>query len=193
MTPIATAEYAISVGYPPGTMLRDVTLAEARAMECNRCGDCCDTTSEHVRTDPEVGLPLFVWDKPGHDAAFELPEDRYEKRYGRPLIRPVIRGDGGLVVARAFEVDRNGNEHRSFQCAALMRVTTLDGEEKPATCSLYGNRGDDDPNRPYNCGAFPVYGMEAEAALLNVGEYIPHTSALPRCTWHGLRIVGEAA
>ena len=173
------------VGYSAGTSLFNLTLAEARALECNRCGDCCDTTSEHVRTDKAVGLPLFVWDKRTDDAAFHLPEDRYEKRYGRPLIRPVVRGDGELVIGKEFERDGNGEEHRSFSCAALVR--DADDPDKTA-CSLYGNYRPD-PARPYNCGAFPVFGMEADQAVNVGGEYIPHTSALPRCTWYGIRIV----
>ncbi len=186
MTTLATDEYVLTedrVGYPAGTVLRNVTLAEARAMECSRCGDCCDTTSEYVKTDPVVGLPLFVWTKPHEDTAFELPEDRYAKRYGRPLVQAVVRGDGGLVTAQEFERDGNGDEHRSFKCAALMRVT-----DDYTTCSLYSNF-DPDPARPYHCGAFPVQGMEADQAVNVGGEYIPHTSALPRCTWYGLRIV----
>ncbi len=182
--PLATAEYRTHVGYPVGAILRDVTLAEARAMECNRCGDCCDTTGEHVKTDPEVGLPLFVWTIDGQTTAFDLPEDRYAERYGRPLINPVIRGDGGLITGDEFEIDADGKPHRSFKCDALVRDS-----EDHATCGLYWNRAGD-PERPYHCGSFPVHGLEADMAIWKGGEYIPHTSALPRCTWFALRIVG---
>jgi len=181
------SEYAISVGYEPGVILRDVTLTEARAMECNRCGDCCDTTSEHVLLDRRTGLPRFVWTKPGMDTSFELPEDRYAKRYGRPLIMPVIRGDGELVTANEFERDANGEEHRSFQCRALQATDDPDVKH----CELYAHRGDADANRPYHCGAFPVFGLEADQAINIGGMYIPHTAALPRCTWHGIKIIRE--
>ena len=50
-----------ALGYEAGTALRDVTLAEARSWQCNRCGDCCDGSREHVRKDEATGLPLFVW------------------------------------------------------------------------------------------------------------------------------------
>jgi uncharacterized protein (DUF779 family) len=178
---------APAVGYPAGMVLTDYTLKEVRAMECNQCGDCCDGTSPHVKTDPVVGLPLFVWDKPDEDSAFHLPEDRYAARFGRPLIQPVVRGDGGLVVGGSFERDGHGDEHRSFQCAAFVRESDDRGG-----CSLWGNRAPD-PERPYHCGAFPVFGMEADQAVRLGGAYIPHTSALPRCTWYGMRIVKELA
>lgn len=175
------------VGYSAGTELRDVTLAEARSWECNRCGDCCNGLSEHVSRDPEVGLPLFVWDQPRlqEHTPFPLPEDLYEGRFGIPLIQPVVRGDGAPKLGKEFEVDGNGEEYRSFKCAAL-RYDVF-GQSQ---CMVYGNKGDD-PMRPYNCGAFPVFGMEADLYLHVGDEYIPHTSALPRCTWHGIRIVKE--
>jgi Fe-S-cluster containining protein len=172
-----------TTGYAAGTILRDVSLREARSWECNRCGDCCDGTSEYVKIDDFVGLPLFVWTKANEDTAFELPEDRYAERYGRPLIQPVIRGDGGLCVGEEFERDGRNDEHRSFKCAALEQ----DGEQ--TRCSVYDVR----PSmRPYHCGSFPVFGLEADAAIIGGGEYIPHTSALPRCTWYGIRIVRDS-
>ena len=171
-----------TVGYPAGTVLRDVTLVEARAMECNHCGDCCDGTSEHVERDPVSDMPLFVWTKDSEDNAFDLPEDRYEKRFGHPLIQPVVQGDGGPRVGEEFERDQNGDEYRAFRCVALK-----DQPDGTRACRIYDER----PSvRPYNCGAFPVFGMEADMAIINRGQYIPHTSPLPRCTWYGLRIVG---
>lgn len=175
------------VGYEAGTVLRNVTLAEARSWECNRCGDCCNGLSEHVKRDPVVDLPLFVWDQPRlkEATAFPLPEDLYESRFGVPLVQPVVRGDGGPRLGEQFERDGNGEEYRSFVCSALVS----DAEGK-GVCMVYGNRGED-PLRPYNCGAFPVFGMEADLAVHVGGEYIPHTSALPRCTWYGIRIVRD--
>jgi Fe-S-cluster containining protein len=159
-----------------------MTLDEARTLECNRCGDCCDGTSEFVATDPIVGLPLFVWTRDGDENAFDLPEDRYEERFGHALIQPVIRGDGGLCVGEEFERDGAGQEYRSFKCAALRA-----DDDGLTSCRVYDER----PSvRPYHCGSFPVFGMEADIAILNRGEYIPHTAPLPRCTWYGVRIVG---
>lgn len=184
LSPVYTLPFA-RAGYPAGTTLTDVTLDEARAMECNRCGDCCDGTSDYVNQDPSgAEVPLFVWTRDADDEAnaFPLPEDRYEERFGRPLIIPLVRGDGRLVEADDFERDQHGDPVRVFKCAELRRH-----EDGTTSCGIY----DDRPSvRPYYCGAFPVFGMEADQAIIHGGEYIPHTAALPRCTWYRLRIVG---
>lgn len=181
-------------GYEAGTELREVTLKEARAMECNRCGDCCNGLSDGVKKDEETGLPLFVW---GDD----FPKDLYKARYGQPLLQPIgfldkkakelpYQGEIGLV--ENFEVDVEGKSHTCFTCSMLQDYPQgLDGPE--TGCALYGQ--DKDPNdlskiRPLNCGTFPVFDTAIDDTLVDGHTYIPHTGALPRCTWYGLCIVG---
>ncbi|MDO9444355.1 MAG: hypothetical protein Q7K37_03495, partial [Dehalococcoidia bacterium] len=58
----------------PPQPLRYVTLEAARALECNGCGDCCDSR----RTDG-----FWAWGT--------LPPDQYREQCGEPLIIPLER------------------------------------------------------------------------------------------------------
>lgn len=169
------------LGYEEGTILRDVPLREARAMECNRCGDCCNGLSDDVKRDEATGLPLFVW---GSNA----PEDLYAERYGQRLLQPIVMGDGGPAVGKAFEIDADGVPYTAFKCSQLSEPD----ENGCTSCGLY-----QDPNpldistvRPRNCGDFPVFGLDLDAAIIDGHPYVPATGALPRCTWYGIRVVG---
>lgn len=169
------------VGYDAGTRLQDVTLQEARAMECNRCGDCCNGLSDYVKKDEASGLPLFVWGD-------KFPKDLYEERYGQRLLMPVVSGDGGPVLGDEFDTN-NGKPHTSFVCSMFEPAVEADG---CASCKLHGNP---DPNdistiRPRNCGDFPVFGLEVADSIIAGNPFVPPTGALPRCTWHGIRVVG---
>lgn len=169
------------LGYEQGTVLRDVTLAEARSWECNRCGDCCNGLSEYVKKDEATGLPLFVW---GSNA----PEDLYQERYGKRLLQPIVMADGGPDIGEDFEVDEDGKPYTSFKCSFL-----CDEDKEKTSCGLYGL--DKDPKdlstiRPRNCGEFPIFGLDVDAAIIDGNPYVPPTGSLPRCTWHGIRIVG---
>ncbi len=164
------------LAYEKGTVLVDVPLREAREMECNRCGDCCDSSGEYVKLDKEHSVPLWVWGN-------NLPEDRYKSRFGKEMIIPLVRGDGGLVEAEDFEIQSNGEPHRAFRCTFLER-----DEEGLASCGIYEQP--EPERRPYNCGSFPVFGQEVDDAIIDHGYFIPPTGALPRCTWYGMRIVG---
>lgn len=168
-----------SLGYDAGEKLRDVTLREARNMECNRCGDCCNGLSPHVKKDEATGLPMFVWGS-------KFPEDLYEERFGQRLLMPIVMGDGGPRLGADFEIDADGKPYSAFRCSFWEP-----GE--PSSCGLYGK--DKDPNdistiRPRNCGDFPVFGSAIDDALIGGHSYVVPTGALPRCTWYGLRIVG---
>jgi hypothetical protein len=168
-------------GYDAGTALRDVTLTEARALECNRCGDCCNGLSDSVKRDEATGFPLFTWGS-------EFPEDLYAGRYGRPLLTPLVMGDGGIVPGERFDEDADGKPYTAFQCAFL---ETTDQDE--TTCGLYGK--DHDPAdlatlRQRNCGEFPVFGLDVAGTIVDGNAFVPPTGALPRCTWHGIRVVG---
>lgn len=181
------SEYALPVplaGYPAGTILRDVPLREVRAWECNRCGDCCSGLRPGVAKDGETGLPLFTWGS-------SYPGDLYEVRYGRRMLRPVVRYEGDIAIGDAFEVDADGKPYACFSCAFL--VEHPEGELPETTCELYGR--DTDPSdlstiRPRNCGEFPVFGLDVDATIIDGHPYVPPTGSLPRCTWHGIRVVG---
>lgn len=180
-------------GYDAGTRLREVSLAEARAMECNRCGDCCNGLSEHVKKDPVSGLPLFVWGS-------EFPEDLYEERFGQRLLMPIATGDGGIQLAEEFDInDANGKPHASFVCSKLGYDDSVeDRNDAPlgcASCKIYEQHTNPDPNdisqiRPRNCGDFPVFGLEVADSIIAGHGFVPPTGALPRCTWYGIRVVG---
>lgn len=191
-----SATYALPqdfAGYEAGTELREVTLAEARAMECNRCGDCCSGMRDGVKKDKDTGLPLVVWGS-------KYPEDLYEARYGERMLRPIVLVDGGPVVAKAgqgFETDADGKPYTAFSCAFLEEHHDgTDPEAGPETsCGLMCRHPRPDPQRieqirPRACGEFPVFGLDIDAALIGGQSYIPATGNLPRCTWYGLRVVG---
>lgn len=181
MTYVLDRDFA---GYDAGTPLIDVTLREARALECNRCGGCCDGTRDGVRKDEATGLPLHTWGS-------RYPADLYAERYGQALLVPIVRGDGGPQPGDAFEVDADGRAYTCFRCARLVEHHDGAGEGPTTSCSLYGG----DPTqpatvRPRACGDFPVFGHEVDAAILCGHAFVPPTGALPECTWYGLRVVG---
>lgn len=167
--------------YDAGTVLREVSLAEARSWECNRCGGCCNGLSDAVRKDPETGFPLFTWGS-------TYPEDRYRARYGRELLIPLVRTDGGVGPGEDFERDADGKPYTAFVCSMLMLPTA----DEPASCQIYegGNPAALETLRPRNCGEFPVFGLDVDATILEGRGFIPHTGALPECTWYGIRVVG---
>lgn len=161
-------------GYKAGTVLRDVTITEARSWECNRCGDCCDSLSDWVEKDEATGMPLLEW---GTNA----PEDRYEARYGKPLLIPIVLGDGGPQEGDGFEEGYTG-----FRCSKLVRHS-----EDETSCALYhGDRQNPSASPPLNCGDFPVFGIRVDDAIVAGHPFIPPTGSLPRCTWYGIRVVG---
>lgn len=179
-----TAEYTLPqdfAAYDAGSILREVSLTEARSWECNRCGDCCNGLADDVKKDPETGFPLFTWGS-------RYPEDRYRARYGRELLIPLVRTDGGVGPGQDFERDADGKPYTAFVCSFLELPT----DTEPAGCGLYhgGNPADLSTLRPRNCGEFPVFGLDVDAVILEGRGYVPHTGALPRCTWYGIRVVG---
>lgn len=169
------------LGYEKGRLLVNVSLREARSMECNRCGACCDGLSDNVLKDEATGLPLFTW---GSNA----PEDLYAERYGERLLNPIVMGDGGPVVGDDFDVDADGKKYTSFKCSQLSAAD----ENGCFSCGLYFNADPLDIStvRPRNCGEFPIFGLDVDAAIIDGHGWIPATGSLPKCTWHGIRVVG---
>lgn len=181
-----------TVGYPVGTELRDVTLKEARSMECNRCGGCCNglLDDDIVAKDPDTGLPTFVWGD-------KFPEDLYAKRYGKPMLLPIVPAEeihelpyqGSIVLGSEFATDINDKPYTCFSCT----FHSMAGDK--AVCELREKFGDGDPLkpetvRPLYCGEFPVFGPGVDDEIINGHAFIPPTGSLPKCTWHGIRVVG---
>ncbi len=161
-------------GYEAGTELRDVTLKQARAMECNRCGGCCSglLPDDVVKKDSITGLPLFTWGS-------KYPEDLYESRYGKPMLQPI------------------GFMDNSDEMPYQGRVGTVDRFEHDglSTCGLIESFGEGTPQdvstmRPLNCGDFPVFSTTIDDTLIAGHNFVPSVGALPSCTWYGIRIVG---
>ncbi len=199
-----------ALGYDAGTELHDVTLADARSWACNRCGDCCDGSREHVRKDEATGLPLFVWEAPDRAADPDRAQTADPLRYAPrldglpglqagPLLQPIVMLDGGIGVGVEFDRDNEGRPHTSFRCRALLDTppSAHENEAPPgpeAGCAIYEPPATAGASvhgvRPLNCGAFPVFGTIVDDAIIGTGSYVPPTGALPRCTWHGIRVTG---
>lgn len=147
------------------TETRFVTLDEARALECNGCGDCCDSR----RTDG-----FWTWG--------ELPEDQYRGiSLDGPLIIPLERGDGGEWRDRdRLPSDALELSPTRFRCSAFRPRPDGGG-----LCGLHGRP------RPPRCGEFPVWGAGLAEELAERGEVRLHTGAFPRCTWYGMYLVRD--
>ncbi|MSQ30384.1 MAG: hypothetical protein EXR68_07865 [Dehalococcoidia bacterium] len=161
---LATRTTAEAFSYDPETSappedVRYMTLDEAKALDCNMCGQCCGSAD----ADP-TGLDLrrytFGAIEPGQWARLNG---------GAPLIIPLTRtgrprawrpSDGKAATAPAF------------QCAALSHV-----DDGTTRCALWQAR------RPPPCDAFPV-GPKHYPADLRRGIYLLlNTTYLRHCTW----------
>jgi hypothetical protein len=143
---------------------RYVTLATARALECNGCGDCCDSR----RTDG-----YWTWGA--------LPPDQYRPLFGgRPLIIPLALTEAGWIE-RAYQPSDAGElSPTRFRCEAFQPQP--DGR---GLCGIHTREV------PPKCREFPVWGSNVEADLAACGEHATATSAFPRCTWFAMTIVGD--
>ncbi len=152
-------------GTRTATETRFVTLDEARALECNGCGDCCDSR----RTDG-----FWTWG--------ELPEDQYREMSPRgPLIIPLERGGDGQWRDRdRLPSDAQELSPTRFRCTAFRPQP--DGR---GLCGLH------DRPRPPRCREFPVWGAGLAEELAERGEVRLHTGAFPRCTWYGMYLVRD--
>lgn len=173
-------------GYSIGTDLKEMTLQEARLLECNRCGGCCSGTlpDDVVVKDDFTGLPMFTWGE-------KFPEDLYASRYGEPLLLPIVQQEDGIGVGLSFDVDMDGKPHTCFTCS----FHSMDPDTNLAHCGLIDAHGSGDPSdsstiRPLNCGEFPVFGTVPDELVVRGIPFIPPTAHLPKCTWHGIAITG---
>lgn len=167
-------------GYREGTELREITLTEARTMECNRCGACCNGLADNVNKDEETGLPLSQW-------GTEYPDDLYEGRYGQRLLQPIVMGDGGPVIGEQFDRDVDGLPYTSFTCSMFSY-----DKEGLGTCALWESPDPSDLStiRPRACGEFPVFGLVVDDVVIAGRGFVPAVGSFPECTWYGVRVVG---
>lgn len=148
----------------PSTPVTYLSLEAARALECNGCGDCCDSR----RTDG-------FWTWPG------IPADQYaELCGGQPLIIPLERVDGAWRDRAYRHADAGGLSGARFRCSAF--------EPRPDGGGACGRH---DQPRPAVCGEFPVWGATIGAELAELGEVALQTGAFPRCTWYRMVVVRE--
>lgn len=144
--------------------VRYVTLEYARALECNGCGDCCDSR----RTDG-----YWTWGA--------LPADQYASQAGgEPLIIPLELTDDGWRDRAHRPEDEHGFAGTRFRCAAFL--PQADGR---GLCGRHGEW------RPPKCADFPVSVASIEVDLAETGEAQLSVGAFPRCTWHGMTVVRD--
>ena len=140
---------------------RYLTLADARALECNGCGDCCDSS----RTDG-----FWTWGA--------LPRDQYRSlNDGSPLIIPIARTPGDGTGDGGHDRDwRPGDDSDAtatpFRCTAFRPQP--DGR---GLCGIH------DRERPSKCSEFPVHMAGQDAEVEARGVMHLETSAFSRCTW----------
>lgn len=141
---------------------RYLTLAEARALDCNGCGDCCDSS----RTDG-----FWTWGA--------LPADQYRALLGgAPLIIPLARAGDGWGDRAWRPGDDSDATPTPFRCGAFRPQP--DGR---GLCGIH------DQERPTKCGEFPVHMVGQDADVEARGAMHLETSAFPRCTWYRMDAV----
>jgi hypothetical protein len=155
---------------PDPAAVRYLTLAAARSLECNGCGDCCDSR----RTDG-----YWTWGN--------LPADGYASQCeGTPLIIPLERIEGGWRDRTHRPSDIGELSGTRFRCSAF--TPTPASEEHPAgggACSRH------DRWRPSPCVEFPVGDPNLAADVERLGAVPLETQAFPRCTWYGVTVVRD--
>lgn len=143
-----------------------MTLTEAQALECNRCGDCCDSRRAFRSSDS------LRWGFGPHRPDHELI----------PLIALRMVHEGVFEQALPAGALTSGGP---FTCAALQPQP--DGT---ANCGMHN------AERAEACGSFPVFGVhgeDLERRLAASPEQAVWTQAhqLRRCTWADVWIVPE--
>ncbi len=136
-----------------------MTAAEAEALECNRCGDCCESRS--VEKHWPQGDVHWHWG--------ELPADLFAAlNDGEPLIIPLLEVTPGYYEDSPVGPEASG----PFRCAQFSR-----DDDGLGVCGLH------DDERPEPCGSFPFKYMGSPA------EFRQRMSFFPRCTWYEIEIV----
>jgi len=148
--------------------LRFMTLAEAQALECNRCGQCCGSE--------EADLEGFALRQYAFGA---IPEHQWRGlNGGAPLIIP-LTSSGRPRRWRQADAEA---PFPAFRCAA--RCYEADGT---TGCALW------QAQRPAECDAFPL-DVEQSRAELRDGAYILLGTTYQRlCTWVDVVLCPEDA
>jgi Fe-S-cluster containining protein len=140
---------------------RYLTLAATRALECNGCGDCCDSR----RSD-------------GYWAWSSLPAGQYAEHCGgSPLVIPIELVDGDWRDRLHVSEDSAELSPTRFRCSAFR--TSGDG----GTCTRHGSW------RPSQCEEFPAGGDAVETELAEHGSVLLESVAFPRCTWYRIVVI----
>lgn len=143
---------------------RYLTLQAARALECNGCGDCCDSR----RTDG-----YWTWGA--------LPAHQYRALFsGRLLVIPLTRIGAGWSDRAHEPSDAGGLSRTVFRCEAFEPH-----EDGSGGCGIH------DREVPSKCREFPAGGADVESDLDACGEHWLATSAFPRCTWYRMVVVRD--
>ena len=142
-----------------------MTLSEARALECNGCGDCCGSK--------QTESSLISWGP--------LPQDQYRSNNGgEPLIIPLK--EITLEPRPWSHRDKNANNTKEvlFECAAFCSKSDGTG-----SCAMH-------ETRPERCQEFPVFSNDMEKNIEITGEFGNHGgNILPRCTWFNVLVVAD--
>lgn len=139
-----------------------MTLAEAQALECNGCGDCCDSRR---RSGDVTG---WRWGALREDqTALVLP--LYEAHPGGPYERHPDRSPRAVGVYVA-----------EFECRALVR------HGDSASCAVWPTA----PRTCRDWPLWGVYADRVRAEVASAGwSWVRPPSE--RCTWYGVAIVDE--
>lgn len=140
-----------------------MTAAEAEALECNRCGDCCESRSVE-REWPDLGQS-WRWGT--------IPDDRYASiNDGQPLIIPLLEATPGYYEDAPASVRFRGS--MPYRCTQFSR-----DDDGLGVCGLH------DAERPEPCGSFPFKYMDDPEA------FAQRVAFFPRCTWYDIEIVDD--
>ncbi len=142
-----------------GSGARYLTIDEARAIECNQCGDCCDSRRAFATSSVD-----WSWGNVAGDD---------------PMILPLFQTHGGHweaipgIVRRGSRIGRF--ECRHFEATAPDRARcAIQYSDKPEVCSVFPVFSDVATEW---LEKFPW------------ANYKLNSRVLPRCSWYGVRIV----
>ncbi len=151
-------EYDPDASGPPEGV-RYMTLTEAKALDCNMCGQCCGSAEADL---PGHGLRQYNF------GGIE-PRQWAGLNGGAPLIIP-LTATGRPRAWRPSDADPATAP--AFQCAALSHV-----DDGTTRCALWQT------GRPPPCDEFPV-GAKHYPADLRAGAYLYLNTKYQRlCTW----------
>ena len=152
-------EYNGAEGEVPPDGVRYMTLAEASALECNLCGQCCGSEEADL-----IGFPLRQYTFGG------IPKHQWRSMNGgEPLIIPLTPAGNGRAWRPA---DASNEKPPAFRCEALDHAP--DGTTR---CRLWQDK------RPSPCDSFPVKVKHYPDDLRRGAYVLMNTQYQRLCTW----------